>query len=158
MDRKAQSTISRWSIAAAIFGGICNLLSWVLENYQYYYLEHVRIIWDLWLIIPATVSLLPLVVLVVLRHRPSVVFTYASVLFLILVWRVQHLVPYKFLWVGAVSYKIDQPGLLESLLGAISAVVLLVRAAIRFAAFIRRTQRPSSKRSPDERSDIRGGS
>jgi hypothetical protein len=147
MDRKAQSTISRWSIAAAIFGGICNLLSWVLENYQFYYLERVRIIWDLWLIVPATVSLLPLVVLFVLRDRSSVVFIYASVLFLILVWRVQHIVPYKFLWAGAVSYKIDQPGLLLGILGLISAAVLLVRAAIWFAAFIRWTQRPSGPAS-----------
>jgi hypothetical protein len=148
MDRKAQSTISRWTIAAAIFGGICNLLSWVLINYQDYYLQRVHVIWDLWLIVPATLALLPLVVLFVFRHLSSVVFIYASVLLLILVWRVQHLVPYKFLWAGAVSYKIDTPGLLLLLLGVVSAAVLLVRAAIWFAASIRRKQRPSSAQSP----------
>jgi hypothetical protein len=148
MDRKAESTISRWSIAAAIFGSICNLLSWVLENYQFYHLQRVQVIWDFWLIFPATLSLLPLLVLYLFRHLSSAVFIYASVLFLILVWRVQYLIPYEFLWTGAVSYKIDTPGLLLFFLGVVSAAVLLVRAAIWLAASIRRTQRPSSAQSP----------
>jgi hypothetical protein len=147
MDRTAQSTISRWSIGAAIFGGVCNLLSWALTNYKDIYLQRVPVVWEPWVIVPETVMLLPLVVLLVLRHLSSVVFIYACVLFLILVWRIQHLVPYKFLWTGAVSYKIDQPGLLLLLLGLVSGVVLLVRAAIWLAGSIRRTQRPGKPAS-----------
>lgn len=143
MDGNVRSTVSRWSIAAAIFGGLCNLLLLVLTIYQYYFLQRVPVIWGFWLIFSSTLSLLPLAVLFVLRHRPWVVSIYTSILFFILVWRVQHIVPYDFLWAGSVSYKIDQPGLLLGLLGVISAAVLFVRAAIRFAAFIRHARRPS---------------
>lgn len=147
MDRVVQSALPHWRIAVAIFGGVCNLLSWILTNYQFYYVQRVQVIWDFWLIFPATLSLLPLVVLFALRHLSSVVCIYASVLFLILVWRVQYLVPYKFLGAGAVSYKIDMPVLLLLFLGGISAAVLLVRATIWFVAFVwrrRSSSRPAS--------------
>lgn len=144
MDRKAQSMISRWSIAAAIFGGICNLLCWVLSNYQFYYLQGDRPIWNFSLVFVGVMALMPALALFFLRRSASIVFIYAPILFLILIWRVQHLVPHNFLGTGAVSYKIDMPGLLLFLLGVISAAVLLVRAAISFVGHIRRTQRPST--------------
>jgi hypothetical protein len=45
-DKKIKPTISRWSTAAAIFGGMCNLLCWIFVNYQFYYLKHSQPIWN----------------------------------------------------------------------------------------------------------------
>jgi hypothetical protein len=40
-DREVQTALSRWSIAAAAFGGVCNLLCLVLGIYKDYCLGHV---------------------------------------------------------------------------------------------------------------------
>ena len=146
-DKKTKLTVSRWSIAAAIFGGVSNLLSWVLENYQFYYLEHLPVRWNFSLFFTEVISLAPVLVLFVMRQVSSVIFTYAFLLFLILVWRVQHIVPYNFLGTGAVSYKIDMPGLLLLFLGVISAIVILVMAVIRLLIFVRRAQASSGSAS-----------
>jgi hypothetical protein len=137
VPNNAQSTISRWSIAIAMFGGVCNLLSWILENYRDYYLEH-------YLLYPLTFSLIfvegvssvPLLVLFIFRRSIVIVSIYACVLFLIFIWNADYFTHYIF---HAHPRKIDEPGLLLLLLGAISAGVVVVWAAIRLAVFIRRT-------------------
>jgi hypothetical protein len=146
-DRKAQSTISRWSIAAAVFGAVCNVLCLVLNDYQSYYLERIQPVWDDWLNFPEAISLAPLLVLLILRHFTPVVLLYTFMLFSILSWRIHHLVQYYFFGGSAGFYKIDMPGLLLFFLGGISIAVVLVWATIHFVVFIRHTlkrSRPAS--------------
>jgi hypothetical protein len=130
-DSKAQSTISRWSIAAAVFGAVCNLLCWVLTNYQSFFLEHNRLIWSYSFIIVECLMLAPMLVLFILRRLASVACLCALALFLILTARVHQLIQYHRLGEVALVQKIDSPGLLLTLLGGISIVVVLVWAAIR---------------------------
>ena len=128
-DRKLQSTLSHWSIPMAIFGGVCNLLSVVFNIYQSYYLQHLDDVWSSGLILAVAFSLAPLLVLFALRRLSLIVLAYASILFLILVWRVNYLLQYS--GPNPPFHKFDEPGLLLFLLGVISAVVVLVWAIIR---------------------------
>jgi hypothetical protein len=137
MERKIQSTASRWSIAAAVFGGVCNLLCWFLSNYQSYYLERDQLVWSYSFIFIEGILLAPLFALVVFRHFMPVIFIYDFLLFSILSWRVCHLVRYQFFGGSAGFYKIDMPGLLLVFLGVISAAVVLVRSAFYFSGIMR---------------------
>ena len=142
-DKKIKPTISRWSTAAAIFGGMCNLLCWIFVNYQFYYLKHSQPIWNYTFVFSEVISLAPLLVLFFHRHFVPITFIYAPALFLILIGRAYYLVQYYWFGIGALFYKIDMPGLLLVLLGAISMAVVLARVAIRFIAFICRTPKHS---------------
>jgi hypothetical protein len=130
------STPSRWSIAMAIFGGVCNLLCLIFVFFQNYYLQHFQFVWSFSLIPLVAISLAPLLVLFALRHLSPVVFIYASTLFLILVWRVDYLVQYS--RASAPFHKFDDPGILLLLLGMVSTAVVLVWAMSHFVGFIRR--------------------
>jgi hypothetical protein len=133
-----QSTVSCWSRAVAIFGAMCNLLCLIFDNYQSYYLQRFPVIWDFSSIFLEIISLTPLLAPFVLRRFTSVVFIYAIILFLILTWRVCHLVGYYTYGVSALSYKIEMARLLLAFLGFISAVVVLISVVIRGAVLIQR--------------------
>jgi hypothetical protein len=136
-DSKTQSTIPRWSVAAAIFGAVCNVLCLIFEIYQSYCLAHIRLVWISSFLIVECISLSPLLVLFIFRRFAPVVFLYAFALFSILMGRVYHLVQYHKFGAVALAYKIDSPTLLLIFLGGISIAIVLVWAAIRWVAFIR---------------------
>lgn len=128
--RKVQSKISRWLIALAIFGGLCNLACWVLTAHEHFYVRHEAADWSFNFIFVGAVSLAPLLVLIVLRHRLPIVGIYTPVLFLILVWRAS--LP------SSIGRKFDEPALALLLFGLISMAVLLVWATICLVAFVLR--------------------
>jgi hypothetical protein len=78
-DATPQPKASRWLIAAAIFGGVCNLSCVVLTLYQNY-CRHYPL--DSYRLIPIALSLVPLLVLFALRRVVLVVLIYVSMLFL----------------------------------------------------------------------------
>ena len=119
----------------AVFGGMCNVLSFVLNIYQNYYLQHHQDVWSFALILPAVLALAPLLVLFVFRHLWPVVFTYGLMLFLDLIWRVDYLEQYS--RANPPFHKLDEPGLFLFLFGGISVVVVAVRAAIVFIRQVR---------------------
>ena len=135
-DGMAQSTISRWSTVAAVFGGVCNLLCLILEHYQFDFLARVPLTWNVSSIFSGAIGFAPLLALFVWRRSMPVVLILASSLFLILSWRIYHLVQYFYFGGSLLFYKIDSPGLLLMLLGFISMAVVVTRAAICFAVFI----------------------
>lgn len=135
-DSNAQSTISRLSIAAAMFGAVCNLLSWGFSNYIFYL--HREPIWNPLFFIVQCLLLAPLLVLLIFRRVAAVVFLYAVALLSNLLLQIAQL---------GHAQKIDMASLLLGVLGAISIVVVLVWATIRWVVFIRDAQksdRPAS--------------
>jgi hypothetical protein len=78
-------------MAVAMFAGMCNLLSWVFENYQLSYLERHQFIWSYLSIVGEGISLAPLFVLIIFRRSLPIVLIYASMLFLILIWTANYL-------------------------------------------------------------------
>ena len=142
---KAPSMISRWSIAAAVFGAVCNLLCWGLSNYQHFHLQHERLIWSPSFIIVECLLLAPLLALFLLRRFAPVVFPYAIALLAILKMQIEQVV--KFHNLGTFAMKFDSPGLLLMLLGGFSIAVVLVWAATRWVIFILdapKSDRPAS--------------
>lgn len=136
-DREVQSALSRWSIVAAAFGGVCNLLSWALLIYEAYCFGGVQSVWDV-VHVGTAISLSPLLVLLAFRHRLPVVLIYSSMLFLILIWVWQVDYPARCNFGAAPFRKYDEPGVLLVFLGMISIAVVLVWATIRFVVFLRR--------------------
>ena len=122
--------LSRWSVAAALFGGACNLLIVILTLYQDESLQHIRP--NEWrsIIGVTAITLAPSLVLLAFRHYLAVTLICASMLFLILVWRIEY--PHQY-YVGR---KYDDPGVTLVFLGLISAVVFSVWAVIRLFVFI----------------------
>lgn len=127
---RSQSKLSRWSVAAAVFGASCNLLFLIFEFYEEDILQHMRPNdWGNLLLLTA-VTLAPSLVLFAFRHYFAVIFIYASMLFSILVWRIEY--PHQYY----VGQKYDNPGVTLIFLGLISAVVFAVWATIRFVVFL----------------------
>ena len=133
--------LTRWSIAAGIFGGVRNLSCVILSYYQEYCSQHIQPDWDClqciepdWakLILPTAISLAPSLVLFALHDLWPVVLIYASMLFSILVWRVEY--PHEYYALR----KFDEPGVLLVFLGMISMAVALAWATIRLSVFTRR--------------------
>jgi hypothetical protein len=143
-DKKAQSTVSRWSVAAAIFGAVCNVLCWCLSNYKFFSLaDEWSFIWNYWFVLveciflaPMLVLIILLLVLIILRRCAPVMFFYAFALFSILKARVDQVIQFSNGEVAQVD-KYDSPTLLLILLGGVSIAVVLVRVAIHFFVFIR---------------------
>jgi hypothetical protein len=132
IDTQAQSLGSRWSIAAVVFGIVCNVSFLVFVTYQDYCAgvgPHQLTDWGTY-VFAIAISLAPSLVLFAFRHLWPVVFLYASMLFLILIWRVQYRYEDFFKW--------DMPGVVLLFLGMISVVVVLVRAAVSFFALMRK--------------------
>jgi hypothetical protein len=127
---RPQSKLSRWSVAAAVFGASCNLLFLILDFYKDDSLQHMRP--NDWgrLILPTAIMLVPSLVLLAFRYYFAVVFIYASMLFWILVWRIEY--PHQYY----VGQKYDNLGVTLVFLGLISAVVLSVWATILFVGFM----------------------
>jgi hypothetical protein len=136
-DSNSQSTISRWSVAAAVFGAVSNLLLWILSNYQSYYLAHYQYIWSYSSNIGECISLAPLLVLFIFRNLAPVIFLYALALFSLLIGRVYDLIQYHKFGAVALAYKIDSANLLLPLLGGVSLAVVLAWATIRFLVLVR---------------------
>lgn len=126
-----QPKASRWSIAAAIFGGVCNLSCVVLSLYEDYCL-HDPLVWGD--VLPIAILLAPLLVLFALRRISLVVFIYVCVLLWILVQYVHNLQH------GCLSVPIFQkyrePGIFLLFFGMISIAVFLVWAANRLVVLI----------------------
>lgn len=134
-DREVQSALSRFSIVAAAFGGVCNLLAWALLIYEAYCVGGVQSVRDV-VHLGTAIALSPLLVLLAFRHRLPVVLIFSSMLFSILiwVWRVDYPAQCSF---GAAPFrKFDEPGVLLVFLGMISIAVVLVWATIRFVVFM----------------------
>jgi hypothetical protein len=150
-DRTAQSTISRWVIAGAIFGGVCNLSCVILEIYQDYCSQHILPDWDclqriesdgLQFVLPTAIALASSLVLFALHRLWPVVFIYTAMLFVILVWRVE--CPHEYYALR----KYDEPGLAHLFLGMISTVVVLVWVMFRLVVFMRRMLKSRSEGKP----------
>ena len=129
MNTRPQSKLSRWSFAAAVFGASSNLLLLIVTFYQVDSLQHIQP--NDWrnIVLLTAISLAPSLVLFAFRHHFAVAFIYASMLFLILVWRIEH--PHQY-YVGR---KYDDPGVTLVFLGLISAAVFSVRAVTRFSVW-----------------------
>jgi hypothetical protein len=140
MDATPQPIASRWSIAAAIFGGVCNLSCVVLALYEDYCRQHPLVwyslsVWDS-LVFPIAILLAPLLVLFALRRVMLIVFIYVSVLLWILIQQVLDLQhgclgaykPYQ-------KYS-NEPVALLSFFGVISIEVFLVWVVIRLVVLI----------------------
>ena len=141
-DAPPQPKASLWLIAAAIFGGVCNLSCVVLSLYENY-CRHYPFVRGA--VLPVAISLAPLLVLFALRHISLVVFIYVSVLLWILVQQV-HDLQYGCLSVP-IFQKYDVPGVFLLFFGMISIAVFLVWAAIRLVVFMRRVLK-SEKAEP----------
>jgi hypothetical protein len=120
----------RFGLVAAVFGASCNLLFLILEFYEEDILQHMRPNdWSNLLLFTA-ITLAPSLVLFAFRHYFGVVLIYASMLFWILVWRIEY--PHQYY----VGQKYDNPGVTLVFLGLISAAVVSVWATIRFVIFM----------------------
>jgi hypothetical protein len=130
MNTMLQSKLSRWSFAAAMFGASSNLLFLIVHFYQDDSWQHIRP--DDWrnFILVTAITLAPSLVLFAFRHYFAVSFIYASVLFLILVWRIEYPPQYY------VGRKYDDPGVTLVFLGLISAAVFSVWTVTRSFAFL----------------------
>jgi hypothetical protein len=142
-DRAAQSTVSSWTIVAAIFGGVCNLSFVILQFYQEYCPQHLQPDWDCLqrieadgvnLVLPTAIALAPSLVLFALHRFWPVVFFYASLLLSILIWRIEY--PHQYYDLHHDLLKYDEPGLVLLLLGMISTVVVPVWVVFRLGVFI----------------------
>jgi hypothetical protein len=113
-----------------MFGASCNVLFLIFDFYKDDSLQHMRP--NDWgkLILPIAITLVPSLVLLAFRRYFAVVLIYASMLFWILVWRVEY--PHQYY----VGQKYDNPGVTLVFLGVISAVVLSVWATIRLVVFM----------------------
>jgi hypothetical protein len=136
-NTRPRSNLSRWSVAVAVSGALCNLLFLILTFYQ----EPIRpnewrMEWRM-LILFTAITLAPSLVLLAFRRYFAVAFIYASMLFCILVWRIEY--PHQYY----VGQKYDNPGVTLLFLGLISAVVFSVWATIRFAIFMWRVLKPN---------------
>jgi hypothetical protein len=127
---RPQSKLSRWSVVAAVFGASCNLLFLIVTFYQDDSLQHIRPNDWRMIILVTAITLAPSLVLLAFRHYFAVAFIYASMLFWILVWRIEY--PHQY-YVGR---KYDDPGVTLVFLGLISAAVFSVWATIRSFVFM----------------------
>jgi hypothetical protein len=132
-DATPQPKASRWLIAAAIFGGVCNLSCVVLTLYQNY-CRHYPL--DSYRLIPIALSLVPLLVLFALRRVVLVVLIYVSMLFWILVQQVLDL---QHGCLGAAKpfqkYS-NEPAVILSFFGGFSIYVFLAWGAIRLVVLV----------------------
>ncbi len=131
-DTRLQSKLFRWSVAAAVFGASCNLLFLILELHQDDSFSWQRIRPNDWgnLFLLVAIQLAPSLVLFAFRHYFAVVLIYATMLFSILVWRIEY--PHQYY----VGQKYDNPGVVLIFIGLISAGVFSVWATIRFVIFM----------------------
>lgn len=120
----------RFSLVAAVFGASCNLLFLILDFYKDDSLQHMRP--NDWgeLILPTAIALAPSLVLLAFRNYLGFVLIYASILFSILVWRIEY--PHQYY----VGQKYDNLGAFLIFFGLISAAVVSVWATIRFVIFM----------------------
>jgi hypothetical protein len=135
-QKNAQSDVSRWPVAAAIFAFVCNLLSVALVNYQNYLINDA-----LALNYPEIFSecflLTTLLVVIVFRRVAAITIPYAFMLSVILAGRIYYLVQFYRVGIDAFVPKMDLPGLGLILLAGVSLLILLV-VALSFAAHRRR--------------------
>lgn len=131
VDTLTETTLSRWTFAAIAFGIVCNASFWVFVTQQEYYAGALDQPMNWGLAILATALLvMPSLAMLVFCRQQRVVFTYASVIFLLLFWRVQY--RYEDL------HKWDGPAVVLMFLGMISAMAILVRAGMGILAVIRK--------------------
>jgi hypothetical protein len=151
--QEARSNIERWSILAAIFAAAFNILSWLVLNYQIYAVDlcfqHRAIVMNYPYRAPVTdyshiffqfVFLTPVFVVGIFYRYLPLTLTYDFVLFTILVGRIYYLVQFYRIGLGAVS-KFDPPQLLWTILGAVSAAVVVFWMMIRLAIFLNDTRK-----------------
>ena len=129
------SKLSRWSNAAAVFGASCNLLFLILDCYQDDGLQQMRS--NDWgnLILLTVIMLAPSFALFAFRYYFAVAFIYASLLFWILVWRIEY--PHQYY----VDQKYDNPGAALIFLGLISTIAFSGWVTIRVVVFMWRALR-----------------
>jgi hypothetical protein len=114
------------TLVVAVFGIACNLSFVVFVTYQEHYAGiGTRGYWG-----TVAILLAPSLVLFVFRHLWPVVFIYASIIFWILIYRVQYRYEDFFKW--------DTPAVILVFLGMISVVAVLLRAAVSFFALMQK--------------------
>jgi hypothetical protein len=121
----------RFSLVVAVFGASCNMLCLILTLYQddsfsWQDIRHPRDV----LIFFLAFTLAPSLVLLAFRYYFGVVLIYASMLFCILISRIEY--PHQYY----VGQKYDSPGVFLVFFGLISAAVVAVWATIRFVIFM----------------------
>ena len=115
---------------------ICNLSCLILLSYQDYLrsetlvMNYREVAGDCFLLIPS-------IVVIIFRHAAAVTLVYASILSVVLAGRIYDLVQFHRIGTSALDPALDWPGLLLILLGAVSLVVLLLLAMIRWATLDR---------------------
>jgi hypothetical protein len=126
-DARPQAKLSRWSVVAAAIGASCNLLFLIATFYQE---PPIRLNeWRMVALVTA-ITLSPSLVLLAFRRYFAVTFIYASMLYGILIWRLEY--PHEYY----VGQKYDNPGVILLFFGLISAIVFSVWAVVRFVLLI----------------------
>jgi hypothetical protein len=126
-DTRPQAKLSRWSVVAAAIGASCNLLFLIATFYQE---PPIRLNeWRMVALVTA-ITLSPSLVLLAFRRYFAVTFIYASMLYGILIWRLEY--PHEYY----VGQKYDNPGVILLFFGLISAIVFSVWAVVRFVLLI----------------------
>jgi hypothetical protein len=134
-NSKIQSSVERWSIAAAILACIFNLSCLVLLNYQDY-LRTETIVTNYPEMVSDCFLMAPMIVVIIFRRVAAVTITYASMLSVVLAGRIYYIVRFHLIGISALEPKLDPPGLLLILLGAVSFVVLLIWVITQVATLI----------------------
>jgi hypothetical protein len=140
MNTRPQTKLSRWSVATATFGALCNLLILILTSYEDESLQHIRS--DDWrmIILASAIMLAPSLVLVAFRHTFAVTFVFAATLLWILLWRMEYPSQYY------AGQKYDNPGVTLLFLGLISAAAFSVWATIQSVIFLWRVLKSKKAR------------
>lgn len=120
----------RFSLVVAVFGASCNMLCLILTLHQddSFSWQNIRYPRDFLFFLAITLA--PSLVLLAFRYHLGVVLIYASMLFSILVCRIEY--PHQYY----TGQKYDSPGVFLVFFGLISAAVVSVWATIRFVIFM----------------------
>lgn len=127
----------RLSLMASIWGGACNLLSWIFLNFQNYILSHDA--GSFHAIHLAAFNgcfyLTPLVVLIIFRHLAPVTISYALALSIVLVGRIYYLALINFVGASAAVRPFDVSAVLLIAISSISVAAILMWVGVRLITF-----------------------
>jgi hypothetical protein len=151
----------RWSVAAAIAGGACNLLCLVLLNYQIYVVDlfvqqrALAMNYSYRADVPHYPELMiqgmylaPLLIVIIFRRIPAVTHSYALILFSVSVGRVYYLAQFYRFGPSATS-KFDWADLVLTVLGIVSLAILTIWIAIHLASLARNTMKSRERARRD---------
>lgn len=129
---------NRLSRTASICGGICNVLSWIILNYQIYVesreasLVHIIYLAAL----DGCFYLTPVVVLIVFRRVVWITISYALALSIALIGKVYYLALLRFVGVSAVARPFDISDMLLIALSSVSVAIILMWVGVRLTTLV----------------------